>query len=45
MVASVVDIVEFNYENGLGRSDVVIKNHRKHRAVVVEAKAQSGFLL
>lgn len=45
MVASVVDIVEFNYENGLGRSDVVIKNRRKHRAVVVEVKAQSGFLL
>lgn len=45
MVASAGYIVESNYENGLGRSDVVIKNRRKHRAVVVEAKAQSGFLL
>lgn len=31
-------IVESNYENGLGRSDIVIKDRRKRQAVVIEAK-------
>lgn len=31
-------IVESNYENGLGRSDIVIKDRRKRRAAVIEAK-------
>lgn len=31
-------IVESNYENGLGRSDIVIKDRRNRRAVVIEAK-------
>lgn len=31
-------IVESNYENGLGRSDIMIKDRRNRRAVVIEAK-------
>lgn len=31
-------IVESNYENGLGRSDIVIKDRAKRCAVVIEAK-------
>ena len=30
--------VESNYENGLGRSDIVIKDRKNRRAVVLEAK-------
>jgi len=30
--------VQSNYENGLGRSDLVIKDRRNRRAVVIEAK-------
>lgn len=30
--------VQSNYENGLGRSDIVIKDRRNRRAVVLEAK-------
>lgn len=30
--------VESNYENGLGRSDIVIKDRKNRRAVVIEAK-------
>lgn len=30
--------VESNYENGLGRSDIVVKDRRNRRAVVIEAK-------
>lgn len=30
--------VESNYENGLGRSDIVIKDRRNRRAAVIEAK-------
>lgn len=30
--------VESNYENGLGRSDLVIKDHKNRRAAVIEAK-------
>ena len=35
-------IVESNYENGLGRSDIVIKDRRNRRAVVIEAKIASS---
>lgn len=35
-------IVESNYENGLGRSDIVIKDRTNRRAVVVESKAAKG---
>lgn len=38
LVASAGYIVESNYENGLGRSDIVVKDRRKRRAVVIEAK-------
>lgn len=38
LVASAGYIVESNYENGLGRSDIVIKDRRNRRAVVIEAK-------
>lgn len=31
--------VESNYENGIGRSDIVIRDRKKRRAVVIEAKA------
>lgn len=31
-------VVESNYENGLGRSDLVIKDRTNRRAVVIEAK-------
>ena len=31
-------IVESNYENGLGRSDIVIKDRRNRRAIVIEVK-------
>lgn len=30
--------VESNYENGLGRSDIVVKDRKNRRAVVIEAK-------
>lgn len=30
--------MESNYENGLGRSDIVLKDRRHRRAVVLEAK-------
>lgn len=35
-------IVESNYENGLGRSDIVIKDRRNRRAVVIEAKTAAS---
>lgn len=38
MVVSAGYIVESNYENGLVRSDIVVKDRRKRRAVVIEAK-------
>ena len=38
LVASAGYIVESNYENGLGRSDIVIKDRRNRRAAVIEAK-------
>lgn len=38
MVVSAGYIVESNYENGLGRSDIVVKDRRKRRAVAIEAK-------
>ena len=31
-------IVESNYENGLGRSDIVMKDRRNRRAIVIEVK-------
>ena len=31
-------VVESNYENGLGRSDIMIKDRTNRRAVVIEAK-------
>ena len=31
-------IVESNYENGLGRSDLVIKDRKLRRAIVIELK-------
>lgn len=42
LVASAGYIVESNYENGLGRSDIVIKDRRNRRAVVIEAKVASS---
>ena len=30
--------VESNYENGLGRSDIVVKDRRNRRAFIIEAK-------
>lgn len=42
LVASAGYIVESNYENGLGRSDIVIKDRRNRRAVVIEAKIASS---
>ena len=41
LVASAGYIVESNYENGLGRLDIVIKDRRNRRAVVIEAKIAS----
>ena len=38
LVASAGYIVESNYENGLGRLDIVIKDRRNRRAAVIEAK-------
>lgn len=38
LVASAGYIVESNYENGLGRSDIMVKDRRNRRAVVIEAK-------
>ena len=38
LVASAGYIVESNYENGLGRSDIVVKDRRNRRAAVIEAK-------
>lgn len=35
-------IVESNYENGLGRSDIVIKDRKRRSAVVIEAKVSSS---
>lgn len=34
--------VESNYENGLGRSDIVIKDRKNRRAAVIEAKAAAS---
>ncbi|MFR3346039.1 MAG: PD-(D/E)XK nuclease domain-containing protein [Anaerobutyricum sp.] len=31
-------MVESNYENGLGRSDLVIKDRKLRRAIVIELK-------
>ena len=42
LVASAGYIVESNYENGLGRSDIVIKDRRNRRAVVIEVKIASS---
>ena len=42
LVSSAGYIVESNYENGLGRSDIVIKDRRNRRAVVIEAKIASS---
>ena len=42
LVTSAGYIVESNYENGLGRSDIVIKDRRNRRAVVIEAKIASS---
>lgn len=42
LVANAGYIVESNYENGLGRSDIVIKDRRNRRAVVIEAKVASS---
>ncbi|MDO4679097.1 MAG: AAA family ATPase [Eubacteriales bacterium] len=42
LVASAGYIVESNYENGLGRSDIVIKDRRNRRAVAIEAKIASS---
>ena len=41
LVSSAGYIVESNYENGLGRSDVVIKDRRNRCAAVIEAKIVS----
>ena len=30
--------MESNYENGLGRSDIVVKDSRQRRAVIIEVK-------
>ena len=38
LVSSAGYIVESNYENGLGRSDIVIKDRRNRRAAVIEIK-------
>ncbi len=38
LMSSAGYIVESNYENGLGRSDVVIKDRSQRRAVVIETK-------
>lgn len=42
LVASAGYIVESNYENGLGRSDIVIKDRRNRRAVAIEVKIASS---
>lgn len=42
LVANAGYIVESNYEDGLGRSDIVIKDRRNRRAVVIEAKVASS---
>lgn len=42
LVACAGYIVESNYENGLGRSDIVIKDRRKRCAVIIEAKISSS---
>lgn len=39
LVSNAGFVVESNYENGLGRSDIVIKDRKNRRAVVIEAKA------
>lgn len=38
LLSSAGYVVESNYENGLGRSDIVVKDRSKRRAVVFEAK-------
>lgn len=38
LLSSAGYIVESNYENGLGRSDIVVKDRQKRRAIVIEAK-------
>lgn len=42
LVAGAGYIVESNYENGLGRSDIVIKDRRNRRAAVIEAKTAAS---
>ena len=42
LVSSAGYIVESNYENGFGRSDIVIKDRRNRRAVVIETKIVSS---
>ena len=42
LVSSAGYIVESNYENGFGRSDIVIKDRRNRRAVVIETKIASS---
>ncbi len=39
LVSNAGYVVESNYENGLGRSDLVIKDRKNRRAIVIEAKA------
>ncbi|MGE9882457.1 AAA family ATPase [Blautia obeum] len=38
LVSNAGYIVESNYENGLGRADVVLKDRSKRRAIVIEVK-------
>lgn len=38
LVSNAGFVVESNYENGLGRSDIVIKDKKNRRAIVIEAK-------
>ena len=38
LVSNAGYVVESNYENGLGRSDIVIKDRKNRRAVVIETK-------
>lgn len=42
LVAGAGYIVESNYENGLGRPDIVIKDRSSRRALVIEAKIASS---
>lgn len=42
LVSNAGFVVESNYENGLGRSDILIKDRKNRRAVVIEAKASAS---